>query len=242
VTDPAALRAVLVEAQGSFQRWAESARNRQEFDGVIQVMRNIHELVFERKPVRASMILDLTGRLWSARNWEQLPEPLHKRKRAIDEVFQAIGRAIEHPKGLSGEDMALHLFAGAAQVYVANDWMHDRWLTTLLGREMLSKIRSSAARSGNVWMRWSIGLSVAGSAVAYIASTTVGVLIFVAGLGLGLTAIRISYAQGELDRIMDEVQGGCFAGGVLAERLERLNSPRLHIPSILVEVLRIQRY
>jgi len=256
LTDPPAFQAVLDEAAGCFQRWAESARNRQEFDGVIQAMRNIRELVVERKPVRASMILDLTHRLWSGRNWEQLPEPLHERKHALDKVLQDIRRAIEHPKGLSGEDTALHSFAEAAQVYVASDWMHDRWLTTLLAREMLSKIRSSASKSANRALRWSIALSAVGCAVVLWAVVTRGsfaylaaVPILVTGVGLGVTTIRVSYPQGELDRVIDEVQGGCFAGGVLAARLERLNSFvsyfwdfRLHVPSILVELLRIQRY
>lgn len=64
------------------------------------------------------------------------------------------------------------------------------------------------------------------------------VLIAAAGVvALVVAELRLA-DQNKLDRIIGEVQGGCFAGGVVAERLERLNSPRLHIPSILVELLR----
>jgi hypothetical protein len=248
VTDPAALRAVLDEAEERFQDWANRAENREDFDGVIQLVRSIRELLVGRKPVRASLILDLTGRMSYSRNWERLPESVYERKRTLDHVSQNLGRAMKREKGLTGEDMAPHLFAEAAQVYVANDWMHDRWLAKLLTREMLSNVRSSVAKSANRARRWNFGcmavacvVVTAGVLMAAAAVKAVGVLIAVAGaVALVVDALRIC-DQGKLDRIIDEVQGECFAGGVVAERLERLNSPRLPIPSILVELLRTQR-
>jgi hypothetical protein len=69
----------------------------------------------------------------------------------------------------------------------------------------------------------------------------VGIVIFGAGVVAGVVAEVRQGDQNKLDRIIDEVQGGSIAGGVVAERLERLNSPRLHIPSILVELLRTRR-
>jgi hypothetical protein len=248
VTDPAALRAVLDEAEERFQNWAERAKNREEFDCVVELVRNIRELLVGRKPVRASLILDLTGRMWSGRDWEQLPEPVYERKRTLDKVLQNLGRAIEREKTLMGEEMAPHLLAEAAQVYLANDWMHDRWLAQLLARGMLSNVRSSVAKSANRARRLSFGcmavacvVVAAGVLIAAAAVKAVGVLIAAsAAVDLVVAGLRIR-DQIKLDRIIDEVQGGCFAGGVVAERLERLNSPRLHIPSILVELLRTQR-
>jgi len=248
VTDPAALRTVLDEAEEHFQDWAERAKNRDEFDCVVQLVRNIRELLVGQKPVRASMILDLTGKMWCGRNWERLPEPEYERKRALDEVLQDLGRAMKREKTLSGNDMAAYLFAQAAQVYVANDWMHDRWLAKLLAREMLSEIRSSVAKSENVAWRWNRGFMVvacvvtaAGVLISAAAVRAVGIVIFGAGVVAGVVAEVRQGDQNKLDRIIDEVQGGSFAGGVVAERLERLNSPRLHIPSILVELLRTRR-
>lgn len=248
VTDPAALRTVLDEAEEHFQDWAERAKNRDEFDCVVQLVRNIRELLVGQKPVRASMILDLTGKMWCGRNWERSPEPEYERKRALDEVLQDLGRAMKREKTLSGNDMAAYLFAQAAQVYVANDWMHDRWLAKLLAREMLSEIRSSVAKSENVAWRWNRGFMVvacvvtaAGVLISAAAVRAVGIVIFGAGVVAGVVAEVRQGDQNKLDRIIDEVQGGSFAGGVVAERLERLNSPRLHIPSILVELLRTRR-
>jgi hypothetical protein len=84
VTDPAALRAVPDEAEERFQDWAEGAKNREDFDCVIQLVRNIRELLVGRKPVRASLILDLTGRMSYSMNWERLQEPVYERKRTLD--------------------------------------------------------------------------------------------------------------------------------------------------------------
>jgi len=243
VTDPAALRTVLDEAEEHFQDWAKRAKDREEFDCVVQLVRNIRELLVRHEPVRASLILDLTGRMWIGRNWERLPEPVFERKRTLDHVLGNLGRAIKREKTLSGNDMAAYLFAQAAQVYVANDWMHDRWLAKFLAREMLSEMRSSVAKSAKRAHWWAIGLGTgAAAAAACLAGRTVGVLIFIAALlASAVITARLDYAGLVLDRIIDEVGGGCFAGGVVAERLERLNGLSLHIPSILVELLRTQR-
>ena len=135
VTDPAALRTLLDEAEERFQDWAKRAKDREEFDCVVQLVRSIRELLIGHEPVRASLILDLTGRMWIGRNWERLPEPVFERKRTLDHVLGSLGRAIKREKTLMGEDMAPQLLAEAAQVYLANDWMQDRWLAKLLASE-----------------------------------------------------------------------------------------------------------
>jgi hypothetical protein len=215
----------------SYSRLASPTR---EFAGVIRLLRDVHQLLAEQKPLRASIILDLTSRLSRSKNWENLPAPLYERKRILDEVLLHFCYAMGQPKGLRG-------FAKAAQVYVANDWMYDRWLTKLLAHAMLSKLLSTVNESTKPLYRWYVGLSVVGGLVC-LASTTVGVFIIVVTVLWAVVALtRIGNAQSELDRIIVEVEEDCFAGGVLAERLERLNSPRLQIPSILVELLRVQR-
>jgi hypothetical protein len=243
VTDPAALRAVLGEAEERFQNWAERAKNREEFDCVVELVRNIRELLAGRKPVPASLILDLTLRVSYPSNWERLPEPVFERQRTLEHVLYNLVRAIEREKGLMGEDLAPDLLAEAAQVYVANDWMHDRWLAKFLAGVVLSNVRSSVAKSAKRALWWTIGLQIGvAAAAACLASRTVGVLIFMAALlAMAVIVARLDYAGFVLDSIIGEVGGGCFAGGVVAERLERLNGLSLHIPSILVELLRSQR-
>jgi len=248
VTDPAALRTVLDEAEEHFQDWAKRAKDREEFDCVVQLVCNIRELLVRHESVRASLILDLTGRMWIGRNWERLPEPVFERKRTLDHVLGNLGRAIKREKTLMGEDTAAYLLAEAAQVYVTNDWMHDRWLAKLLASNMLSEIRSSVAKSVNRARRWYFGcaavacvVAAAGRLIAATGAKAVAVLIAAAGVvALVVAELRLA-DQNKLDCIIGEVQGGCFAGSVVAGRLERLNSSRLHIPSILVELLRTQR-
>ncbi len=252
VTYPAALQRVLDQADGCFRRWARSAKSTEDFDGIFQLMSDVRGLLYEKEPVRTSMILDLTGRMSHCEIREQLPESMCERKRALDEVLQNLGHAIEPEQGLYPAHL---LFAKAAQAYLANDWMHDRWLAKLLAREMLSKMRSSLAVDVARWRRWSTGLLVVGC-VAFLASKAIGILMAVAGgiakgagifmLAAGVVAFVVAGIRDairyELDFIILEVGGGCGAGGVVAERLERLNGPRLRVPSILVELLRLQRY
>ena len=166
VTDPAALRTLLDEAEERFQDWAKRAKDREEFDCVVQLVRSIRELLIGHEPVRASLILDLTGRMWIGRNWERLPEPVFERKRTLDHVLGSLGRAIKREKTLMGEDMAPQLLAEAAQVYLANDWMQDRWLAKLLASEMLAEIRFSVAKSAKRARRWYFGCAAVACVVA----------------------------------------------------------------------------
>jgi hypothetical protein len=238
LTDPDAFRLVLDEAENSFQRWTESAQNTREFDEVIQLLRNIRELLVEHKPLQTSIISDLTLKMWCGKNWERLSEPLYERKLALDGVLRDVGLAREQSKG-SGFDCRSYSLAKAAQAYVANDWMHTRWLTTLLGSDMLSNLRSSVSERGKLGARWCFALIVAGGVLGYFPNTrTLGIVLCMAGIG-GYE-FWIVYTQAELDRIIGEVHSGFYSGRVLAERLERLDRFRCEVPSILTELLRVQ--
>jgi HAMP domain-containing protein len=249
LTDPEALRVVIGEAEDSFQRWAKRARNTQEFDEVIQQLRKIRELLVENKPVQASMILNLTGQMWCCRNWERLPEPLYERKMALDGVLRDVGLSRERPKLLALDGWPASFAAGsrsfslanAAQAYVENDWMHTRWLTTLLARDMLFNLRSPMKAREEKCARWSVRLSVAGGVLGLFPTTRIlGVVSFLVGVGIGVAAaVWVGSALPELDRIIGEVESGFYSGRVLADRLERLSPSRCDVPSVLTGVLRV---
>jgi hypothetical protein len=93
ITDRAGLETVLQEAEESFHGWRKRAKNTQEFNEIIDLLKSIRLLLTEKKPVPASMILDLTREVWCGRNWERLPEPVDKRRRMLDGVVQRIGLA-----------------------------------------------------------------------------------------------------------------------------------------------------
>jgi hypothetical protein len=239
LTDPEAFRMVLEEAENCFKGWARSARDTHEFDTVNLLVSKIMELLVEHKPIQASMILDLTGQMWCGRNWESLPEPLHERKTALDAVLRDIGLAREQPR-VWGLDRSYSL-AKAAQVYVANDWMHTRWLTTLLAREMLFNLKSSLTEREKKMTRWWGTLMVAGGVLSYFPNTRIlGLVLCLAGVGGIAAALWIASTQSEIERMIGEVQSGSYSGRVLAERLEWLNRFRCDVPSILTGVLGVQ--
>lgn len=250
LADPEALRVVIEEAEDSFQRWSKRARDTQEFDEVIQQLRKIRELLVENKPVQASMILNLIGQMWCCRNWERLPEPLYERKMALDGVLREVGLSRERPKLLAldgwpasfAAESRSRSLAEAAQAYVENDWMHTRWLTTLIARDMLFNLRSPMKAREEKCSRWSVRLSVAGGVLGLFPITRIlGIVSFLLGVGIGVAAAAwVGSALPELDRIIGEIESGFYSGRVLADRLERLNPSRCDVPSVLTGVLRVQ--
>ena len=136
----------------------------------------------------------------------------------------------------------------AGSAYVANNWMHTPWLTTLVAREMLSNL-SSSLLGENTWRWWPYPVACLWAGLIpglYFPNTrTLGVLLSIVGVGALVAGFRIVSIQEKLGRIINEVQSGFYSGRVLAERLEQLNHSRfefpsiLVVPSILVEVLRV---
>jgi hypothetical protein len=241
LTDPAALRLVLEEAEDCFARWAMRARNTQQFDDVIQLLRKIRDLLVEQDPIQASMILDLTATMWCGRNWESLPEPLNERKAALDGVLREICLARERP-AIGVVDSRSHSLAKAAQAYVANDWMHTRSMTRILASDMLGNLAFSLKERQKELTRWwrnPFALLVAGAIVAYF-TMPLAILLWIAAVAGYVAEFRNVSTQSEVERIIQEVQSGFYSGPVLAARLERLNRSRCDVPSILTEVLRVQ--
>lgn len=221
--------------------YSRGALPTQEFDGVIRLLRDVRQLLAEQKPVPASMISDLTTGMWCGRNWERLPERLYGRKRALDKVLMDVCFASVRPTTW-GLDMRARHLASAAQEYAANKWMHTRWLTTLVAREMLSDLKSSLQKREKRLRGWCFALLGLGSVLVYFSNTRfLGiVLVCIVNLVLVVSAFWMIPGQSALDRIIDEVQSGFYSGRVLAERLERLNGFRCDVPSILTEMLRVQ--
>jgi hypothetical protein len=75
------------DAKRRGDNYSREALPTQEFDGVIRLLRIVRQILAEQKPIPASIILDLTGRMWCGTNWERLPEARHERKRALDKVL-----------------------------------------------------------------------------------------------------------------------------------------------------------
>jgi hypothetical protein len=240
LTDPIALGTVLDDAEKCFQGGAKRAQNTQEFEEVIQLIQRIRALLVQQKPIQTSLIGDLISEMWCGRNWERLPEPLYERKMVLDGVLRDVGLSRERPR-VWGFDMRSFSLARAAQAYLANDWMHTRWLTTLLARDMLFNLRSSLQEREKRRVRWWVTLTVAGGVLACFEGTrTLGVVLCLAGVGGYATEFRAASTLSELDRIISEIESGFYSGSVLAERLERRNRSGCDVPSVLIGVLRVQ--
>lgn len=196
-------------------------------------------MLAKEEPVPASMILDLIAKMWIGRNWERLPEPLHQRKRALDQVFMHLGLA-SNRQTLRGLNSRMHSLASAAQVYVANDWMHTRWLTDLIARAMLLDIDSALKDRARRATIYALVLGAAAGILGSFAVTKTFSLVLFVAICLGVaSAVWAAFLRSELDRIIAEVDASLYFGPVLAERLEHLNRLRLQVPSILIAVLRV---
>lgn len=239
LTDPVAFGRVVEEAEEFFTRRARISQNTHELDCVIQLLIKIREQLVSQKPIQTATILDLTGAMWCGRNWQNLPEPLNERRTALDGVLREIGLARERPT-IGVVDSRSYTLAKAAQGYVANDWMHTRWMARILATDMLLNLQSALKDREKQLTRWwrnPYALVVGGLLLAYVAMPF-GIALCIAGV-LGYVAqFRNLSTQSELERIITEVQSDFYSGRVLADRLEGLNRSRCDVPSILTEVLR----
>lgn len=118
-------------------------------------------------------------------------EPLRERKKALEGVLQDIGIAKEGPEVCELHGGRSHSLAKAAPAYVANDWMHTRWLTTLLAREMLSDLESSLTERLKKLQRWGTTLAVAAFVLGYFTRFW-GIVLIVACGGVFARAVWIA--------------------------------------------------
>jgi hypothetical protein len=164
--------------------------------------------------------------------------PLQPGHRPLDDVLRDIGLAGDQWI-IDGCKAYCHL--QAAQAYVTNPWMHTPWLTAVVAKAMLGDLMGPLEKESRWVSRWWHGpyaLLFAGSCL--LATTRFwGTLLLVGGIVERIVWLRNAYFESKLDAIFSEINSKVYSGGVLAERLERLNGLTLKVPSILVEVLRI---
>jgi HAMP domain-containing protein len=230
---------VLEEAEEYFTCRGRIGQNTQELDCVVQLLIKIREQLANQKPLQTATILDLTRTMWCGKNWQSLPEPLNERRTTLDGVLREIGLARERPMiGVVGSRS--YSLAKAAQGYVANEWMHTRWMARILASDMLLNLQSALKNREKQLTRWwrnPYALVVAGVLLAYVAMPF-GIALCIAGVVGYVAQFRNLSTQSKLERIINEVQSDFYSGRVLADRLEELNRSRCDVPSILTEVLR----
>jgi HAMP domain-containing protein len=237
--DSDAFRQVIEEAESYFERRGKRAQNTQEYDEVVRLLRGIRESLVEQRALKASTITDLVVGMWCGRNWDRLPEQLHRRRMELDGVLRDIGLARERPQ-VGSMNLRHNSLARAAHAYVVNGWMHAQWLTALIAGEMLSDLRSSLAKRVEALSKLALVLMIAGGALGWLWDRSLGLMLIVVGAGgLGAT-FRIFSSLTETERILDEVRSGLYSGDVLAQRLERLNRRfGCDVSSTLAAVLRV---
>ena len=237
LTDPADLRKILDEAEECFQREAKRSQNSQEFEKAIQLIQRVREPLIKQQPIQTSMIESLTFEMRRGKNWERLPESLYEQRVVLDGVLSAVCIAIERPEWWLPD----RTLAEAAQTYIANNWMHSRWMTTLLASQMLYDLKYSVMKRERTLTRWwrhPMSIMFAGAALWKLPGIEyIGILLGAVGVVKGVEVWQIASTRSELERIYNEVESKIYAGRVLAERLDRLNRDRVDVPSILIEVL-----
>lgn len=238
--DPEGFLQVAQEAESFLERRAKEARNTEEFDEVIHRLRMVRKPLVDQEPVRGSAITDLLCGLWLGRNWDRLPEELDKQRKALDGVLQDICLAIERPTVAGFNSRPLSL-SKAANAYIENDWMHTKWLTTQISRVMLADLGSTMEKSSKSYFKGTLMSLAAGLAVGRLWDRAVGIMLGAAGLWALAMGFWTSYTAVEIEQIGDALQSGNYDGGVLTDRLERLNRRfGCQIPSVLTGVLRAQ--
>jgi hypothetical protein len=116
------------------------------------------------------MIRQLTGKMYCGTNWERLPEPLNKRRQALDDVLRYIGLAGEQwilTTPLTDRDRTYYHLQ-AAQQYVMNARMHTPWMTAVVARVMLGDLMGRLEKAGRRVSRWWHGPWVLGLAGIYL--------------------------------------------------------------------------
>jgi len=238
--DPDESRLVTEEAETFLTRRAKRAQDTQDFDEVIHLLRKLRKSLLDKEPIRGSMITDLLVGMWSGRNWDHLPEQLNKRRRALDEVLQQHCLAIERPTA-GGFNLRPLSLSNAANAYIENDWMHTKWLTTLIAREILSDLGSTMDKSSKAYFKGMWVSLAAGLVVGYVWDRAIGIMLGAAALCALAMVFWVSYTSMEIEQIADELRSGRYDGSVLAARLEGLNRRfGCRIPSVLTGVLRAQ--
>ncbi len=231
---------VTEEVDTFLTRRAKGAPNTHDFDEVIQLLRKLRKSLIDKEPVRGSMITDLLFGMRLDRNWDGLPEQLNKRRRALDGVLQDICLAIERPT-VGGFNWRARSLSDAASAYIDNDWMHTKWLTTLIAREMLSELGSTMEKSSKAYSKGMWISSAAGLVLGYLWDRAIGLMLGAVGLWAFAMGYWITWTGVEIEQMADELRSGRYDGSVLAGRLEWLNRRfGCRIPSVLTGVLRVQ--
>jgi hypothetical protein len=248
IRDRSGLQAILQEAEGFLRHWANSVRDRREFDEAIQLLTTLQGIVAEDQPVRSSMVADLLAYFWVGRNWGRLEEPMNERRKALDRFIRRAGLAgdrwmtAEHPTIGDPVELRRYSLLTAAQSYVTNSWMHTPWLTTVIACAMLSDLwvlLCKRERSLSRWWHHPLAFAGGGLILWDLAGLRSLGILFLAAAAVEMIALwRVKSVRWRLAQISSEVSSGAYSGRVLAERLERLNGPTLGVPSVLPEVLR----
>lgn len=243
LTNPAAFNQVIEEATIFFEACTKRVGLTEEFDKAIRLLRDIHSACAENQPVQTSMTLDLIAQMWCGRNWERLPEPLNERRLALDDVLRDVGLARERPT-IGAVHTKSHSLAKAAQAYLANDGMHSRWMAKLIAGDMLDELEHALKERQKRLSRWwrsPLAFLLIGAIVARY-SISLAVSLWIAAVAIYVVEYRNSSALAEIERIANEIKSGCYSGGVLARRLERLNRSWCEVPSVLTETLQTDPY
>ena len=238
--DPDEFGLVTEEVDTFLTRRAKGAQNTHDFDEVIQLLRKLRKSLINKEPIRGSMITDLLDGMWLGRNWDGLPEQLNKRRVALDGVLRDICLAIERPTA-GGFNLRPLSLSKAASAYIDNDWMHTKWLTTLIAREMLSELGSTMEKSSKAYSKGMWTSLAAGLVLGYLWDQAVGIMLGAVGLWALAMGIWVSCTGVKIEQIANELRSGHYDGGVLADRIERFNRRfGCRIPSVLTGVLRAQ--